>query len=1388
MPKRAKANIMCQQNQKREGCSFHLQTEYSAGCRKCTNWTCRTKSWLKFLQEEQVFQINKEAESVAGGICNLKCGANAFPKRRGRKCRCKKGYRGNPKTGCTAACVCRASGDPHYKTYDGSKIHFMGVCKYTLTKTTEKTPCAFNIMVSNERRNNKKKVSYTKQVDVEIGGSYVVLFKGRKTEVNGTGIDVSKSRFEKGGILLTTVGRRFVKLKSASCGVTVLWDGKHSVEVTAERSKYGGKLTGICGDCNGKRDDFRLANGTSVSRLKAKDKYREIGDSYRVVDAQNPLSACGPTPAFSSCTKTQTAKYSKTEACGLMSDTSDQNPFGKCVEWMKKSEEPDGINPFSSCLIDACNNDGPALKKIMCSALEEFEEQCVENGYAPPEKNDWRNITSCSLPESQKCQENEEYVEDGSGCPNTCQSPKSEDTCTDVDIAGCQCKKGYVREGDKCVPYSECGCMMQGRYYPQGTSILSKNCNVKMSCKLVGGTPVAVKVGNSCGRGETCKSTKGIGSCRRKVCNLKCGANAFPKRRGRKCRCKKGYRGNPKTGCTAACVCRASGDPHYKTYDGSKIHFMGVCKYTLTKTTEKTPCAFNIMVSNERRNNKKKVSYTKQVDVEIGGSYVVLFKGRKTEVNGTGIDVSKSRFEKGGILLTTVGRRFVKLKSASCGVTVLWDGKHSVEVTAERSKYGGKLTGICGDCNGKRDDFRLANGTSVSRLKAKDKYREIGDSYRVVDAQNPLSACGPTPAFSSCTKTQTAKYSKTEACGLMSDTSDQNPFGKCVEWMKKSEEPDGINPFSSCLIDACNNDGPALKKIMCSALEEFEEQCVENGYAPPEKNDWRNITSCSLPESQKCQENEEYVEDGSGCPNTCQSPKSEDTCTDVDIAGCQCKKGYVREGDKCVPYSECGCMMQGRYYPQGTSILSKNCNVKMSCKLVGGTPVAVKVGNSCGRGETCKSTKGIGSCRRKVCNLKCGANAFPKRRGRKCRCKKGYRGNPKTGCTAACVCRASGDPHYKTYDGSKIHFMGVCKYTLTKTTEKTPCAFNIMVSNERRNNKKKVSYTKQVDVEIGGSYVVLFKGRKTEVNGTGIDVSKSRFEKGGILLTTVGRRFVKLKSASCGVTVLWDGKHSVEVTADKSKYGGKLTGICGDCNGKRDDFRLANGTSVSRLKAKDKYREIGDSYRVVDAQNPLSACGPTPAFSSCTKTQTAKYSKPEACGLMSDTSDQNPFGKCVEWMKKSEEPDGINPFSSCLIDACNNDGPALKKIVCSALEEFEEQCVENGYAPPEKNDWRNITSCSLPESQKCQENEEYVEDGSGCPNTCQSPKSEDTCTDVDIAGCQCKKGYVREGDKCVPYSECGCMMQGRYYPVSKPKVHRLSRKSGCIAIFLHKDT
>ena len=47
---------------------------------------------------------------------------------------------------------CSASGDPHFRTFDGHMIHFMGVCVYTLTEacgqTGELTPFSIDIKVA----------------------------------------------------------------------------------------------------------------------------------------------------------------------------------------------------------------------------------------------------------------------------------------------------------------------------------------------------------------------------------------------------------------------------------------------------------------------------------------------------------------------------------------------------------------------------------------------------------------------------------------------------------------------------------------------------------------------------------------------------------------------------------------------------------------------------------------------------------------------------------------------------------------------------------------------------------------------------------------------------------------------------------------------------------------------------------------------------------------------------------------------------------------------------------------------------------------------------------------------------------------------------------------
>ena len=81
-------------------------------------------------------------------------------------------------------CECAGSGDPHYKTFDGQWIHFMGVCKYTLAtpKKTSKLP-HFSVEVKNEHRGNTR-VSYTRLVDLKLNGATIRLLPGSKLSVS----------------------------------------------------------------------------------------------------------------------------------------------------------------------------------------------------------------------------------------------------------------------------------------------------------------------------------------------------------------------------------------------------------------------------------------------------------------------------------------------------------------------------------------------------------------------------------------------------------------------------------------------------------------------------------------------------------------------------------------------------------------------------------------------------------------------------------------------------------------------------------------------------------------------------------------------------------------------------------------------------------------------------------------------------------------------------------------------------------------------------------------------------------------------------------------------------------------------------------------------------
>ena len=79
-------------------------------------------------------------------------------------------------------------------------------------------------------------------------------------------------------------GGEFVQIDT-ECGIKLRFDGKDKVEIDVP-GRYRGNLTGICGNCDGSCNDYRLSNDTQldVDTIGREEAFRIIGDSYIVHD------------------------------------------------------------------------------------------------------------------------------------------------------------------------------------------------------------------------------------------------------------------------------------------------------------------------------------------------------------------------------------------------------------------------------------------------------------------------------------------------------------------------------------------------------------------------------------------------------------------------------------------------------------------------------------------------------------------------------------------------------------------------------------------------------------------------------------------------------------------------------------------------------------------------------------------------------------------------------------------------------------------------------------------------------------------------------------------------------------------------------------------------
>ncbi|ESO93802.1 hypothetical protein LOTGIDRAFT_74717, partial [Lottia gigantea] len=314
-------------------------------------------------------------------------------------------------------------------------------------------------------------------------------------------------------------------------------------------------------------------------------------------------------------------------------------------------------------------------------------------------------------------------------------------------------------------------------------------------------------------------------------------------------------------------------------------------------------------------------------------------------------------------------------------------------------------------------------------------------------------------------------------------------------------------------------------------------------------------------------------------------------------------------------------------------------------------------------------------------------------------------------------CKASGDPHFFTYDGQKIDFMGTCQYTLSRSLIKNDeCAFNVEVKNEaRKRSKPNVSWVRSVYFTIYGVRVKLHLRKKLYINEKRAYPPVS-LANGRLNIIRSGKSLEA--TTECGIRVKFDGVHLVKVKVPK-KYSGRMTGLCGDCNGVKDDLRLANGTDVTDV-AKGRFEMIAVSPSI-----------------ECAKSTKKVVSRDDSCGMIRKTD--GPFAKCIE----SLGTDVMNYFDECTYDACSYEGSPedIKGSVCKSLEAFAADCEDAGIVVR----WRTANFCPLP----CGENMKYNPAMSGCQETCSGLPPLDQCP-IDLSeGCECEDGFVLSGDGCV---------------------------------------
>lgn len=348
--------------------------------------------------------------------------------------------------------------------------------------------------------------------------------------------------------------------------------------------------------------------------------------------------------------------------------------------------------------------------------------------------------------------------------------------------------------------------------------------------------------------------------------------------------------------------------------------------------------------------------------------------------------------------------------------------------------------------------------------------------------------------------------------------------------------------------------------------------------------------------------------------------------------------------------------------------------------------------------------------------------------------------NPSQECRD-CVCDGFGQSQYVTYDRNNFTFDGNCTYLLTRDLV-LPGIHTFEVFATLGQCKGGSSCTEALHILHSENIIHLQRKQGTneiDVFVNGAQVRQLPYSKEWIKVTEEPGKLIRilLPLSHLELTTAFDDM-SFSIRVPSLKYGAKMEGLCGDCDGEPENDLVMN-KEATVFKENPTVQDIVTSWQ---SKNPALNLSEDECLSE-ERTEINCLPLPPEKDPCLKILEMEVFGQCHLVV------DPIMYVSACQQDLCR--AGASQKGACESLAAYARECAQNGICI----DWRRPDFCP----HECPKNLEFQ--ACGCSDSCDSYlKKEqqhillDICTVNREEGCFCPKGKILHNGICILPKMC----------------------------------